>query len=200
MPTNTTVALPEQLTHTVSFSRKVAVRQYESAEATIFIQFSTDRDATSEEIIAGAQESFLQAKGIVYSQLGLDSDLDESGILLELVEQKFPGSERVNAPAKAKPALPAGSAVTHQSAAARKAATVPSVDGKDVSAQPPFPGTTRDKDEKRANREWAEARFDSNPDEFFDNTDDKASGKINPKSPDYKHKSSGVGIWLSDAA
>jgi hypothetical protein len=197
MPTNTTVALPEQLTHTVSFSRKVAVRQYESAEATIFIQFSTDRDASAEEIIAGAQETFLQAKGVIYTQLGLDTDLDESGILVELVDRQFgPGVEKVKTAPK------------------RQASTVkadaPSVDGKDVSApkevgsnppaQPPFPGTTRDKDEKRANREWAERRLAHYPDEFFDNRQDKADGKINPKSPDYKHKDSGVGVWLPDAA
>jgi len=65
---------------------------------------------------------------------------------------------------------------------------------------PPFPGTTRDKDEKRANREWAEALLETNPELFFDNRADKASGKINPKSPDFKHRDSGVGVWLPDAA
>jgi hypothetical protein len=189
-----------QLTHTVQFARKVSVRQYESAEASIFIQYSTDRDASAEEIIAGAQESFLQAKGVVYSQLGLDTELDESGILVELVEKAFPGSERVNTSAKKK-AIPTTAQVVEATA------TVPDVAGGDVAgttpnvpAQPPFPGTTRDKDQKRANREWAEALLETNPELFFDNRADKADGKINPKSPDFKHRDSGVGVWLPDAA
>jgi hypothetical protein len=186
-------AVQEQLTHTVQFSRKVSVRQYESAEASIFIQYNTDRDASPEEIIAGGTGAFLQAKGVVFSELGLDADLNDNNILLEagvtLVERAFgPGVEKVQSSVKER--------------AIATTATVPDVAGGDVGgpAEPPFPGTTRDKDQKKANREWAEDRLASHPGEFFDNRQDKASGNINPKSPDYKHRGSGVGVWLPDAA
>lgn len=38
-----------------------------------------------------------------------------------------------------------------------------------------------------------------NPKAFFSNVEKKASGDYSPKSPDYKHKDSGQGLWL-DAA
>jgi hypothetical protein len=179
----------DQLTHTVQFSRKVSVRQYESAEASIFIQYSTDRDASPEEIIAGGTGAFLQAKGVVFAELGLDADLNDNNILLEagvtLVERTFgPGVEKVQSSVK-------------ERAIATTSTPVPDVAGGDVSAaKPPFDPYTKDKDEKAANSKWAKERLASNPNEFWDNREDKR----NPKAPDFKHRDSGVGVWVDSAA
>jgi hypothetical protein len=49
-----------------------------------------------------------------------------------------------------------------------------------------------DKNEKAANKTWALARIASNPDEFWDNRENKR----NPKAPDYKGKTNNVAVWL----
>ena len=67
-----------------------------------------------------------------------------------------------------------------------------------MPATPPFDPETKDKDQKRANQDWAIQRFQRAPKEFYDNRPDKASGKIaNPRYPDIKHKDSGVAAWMS---
>ncbi|KAF5193359.1 Osb3 protein [Thalictrum thalictroides] len=38
-----------------------------------------------------------------------------------------------------------------------------------------------------------------NPDRWWDNRKDKLSGRIKPKSPDFKHKDTGVALWLVSA-
>lgn len=61
---------------------------------------------------------------------------------------------------------------------------------------PPFDSRTKDKAQKEANSAWAMARLAERPDEFWDNRPQKASGERGETFPDFKHKDSGVGIWL----
>ena len=61
---------------------------------------------------------------------------------------------------------------------------------------PPHPADTRDKAEKAANKAWGTARYQSAPDEFWDNRPKKAAGEYKPNSPDLKHKESGLAVWL----
>lgn len=89
----------------------------------------------------------------------------------DLVHQEFPGAQNI-APAPA----------------AAPAAT--------VSPMPPHSADTRDKAEKAANKAWGTARYQSAPDEFWDNRPKKAAGEYKPNSPDLKHKESGLAVWL----
>lgn len=91
----------------------------------------------------------------------------------DLVHQEFPGAQNV-APAPAPAAAPAAA----------------------VSPMPPHSADTRDKGEKAANKAWGTARYQSAPDEFWDNRPKKAAGEYKPNSPDLKHKESGLAVWL----
>ena len=86
----------------------------------------------------------------------------------DLVHKEFPGAQNVAAP------VPAAT----------------------VSPMPPHPADTRDKAEKAANKAWGTARYQSAPDEFWDNRPKKAAGEYKPNSPDLKHKESGLAVWL----
>lgn len=153
---------------TVSFTRKISDGNYGVAEAFMSVQFDILPDDGGEQIIANARHAFLQAKAVVFEQLGVEHTLDESGVVVEVVKRAFPG--------------------TVEAADAPKAAA-----GGGGGAEPPYSADTKDPDERKANREWAEARLESHPNEFWDNRQDKR----NPKAPDFKHKSSGIGVWQS---
>jgi hypothetical protein len=55
-------------------------------------------------------------------------------------------------------------------------------------------------------KKWVTARLDTNPDEFLDNRQAKRDGffmtrdgrrfDVKPTTPDYKHKSTGLGVWV----
>ena len=174
---------------TVEYSRTVKVRDYESAKATVAIQFeipAVNGDATAhgQQILAAAQTAMFQAKTLVFDELGIEFNVDEGGVIREAIRSTFGQVTEVSAPAAPMPVAAPPAAIT--------ATSTPT-----VSAMPPFNGRTQDDDEKRANAKWAKQRFASNPEEFYDNRDKKASGEYSPKSPDYKHKDSGVGVWLS---
>lgn len=167
---------------TVGFNRKVSVRQYESAEASIFVQFDIPTDpslsdeARGAQLLANAKAAFFQAKALVYEELGLEFEVGDDGVVRELVNKTFSGPvEVVNTTAVEAPSAPAAD---------------------DVSATPPFSSETKDKSERAANKAWAQKRYASHPQEFFDNRPKKAAGEYSPKSPDVKHKASGVALWL----
>ena len=171
-----TEALPELalLKGTASFTRKITDGNYGGTEAFIAIQFDIDPSAGGEALIASARTAFTQAKAIVFEQLGIDHTLDESGVVVEIARRAFPGSVVEAAP--------------------QAAAAAPATSG--TGAEPPFPGNTSDAGQKKANKDWAIARYATNPEEFYANTPKKASGEYNSKSPDVKHRTSGVGIWF----
>ena len=104
-----------------------------------------------------------------------------------VVQEAFPGAQVVDAPPVAAP-------VPQPVAAAPVAQPAPAGQ---VSEHPPFDGMTKDKAQKDANSAWAAQRLAVRPDEFWDNRADKANGTKKSTFPDFKHKDSGVGLWLS---
>lgn len=62
---------------------------------------------------------------------------------------------------------------------------------------------TEQKSQKSAHRvkdlESSWRQLVDNPNQWWDNRKDKHSGRINPKSPDFKHKENGVALWLNRA-
>jgi hypothetical protein len=169
-----TVGEERTLKGTVSFTRKISDGNYGGSEFFMAVQFDIDPTAGGEAVIASARAAAVQAKAVVFEQLGIDHTLDESGVVVEQVRRAFPGS--VVEPAPQASAAPAAS---------------------DTGSEPPFPANTTDADQKKANKDWATSRYASNPSEFYDNRPKKASGEYKANSPDLKHKGSGIGIWLS---
>lgn len=160
---------------TVSFTRKISDGNYGGCEAFMSVQYDIAQGDTAEDIIATARNAFLQAKAVVFEQLGIDHTLDDSGVVVEVARRAFPGSVVEPAPSGPAPqAAPAGGG----------------------SDNPPFAGDTTNPAEKKANKEWATARYATHPHEFYDNRDKKASGQYKQTAPDVKHKSSGIGVWL----
>lgn len=94
------------------------------------------------------------------------------------IQETFPGAQVVETPATAAAPVTVGQPVG-------------------VSENPPFDGMTKDKEQRAANAEWAAQRLAVRPDEFWDNRADKAAGTKKSTYPDFKHKDSGVGLWLS---
>lgn len=161
------------LTGTATFSRKVTPKQYESAESGLYVQFSIDPEWSDERIADEAQRAQGIVKACVLDDLGIPFAIGEDGIVRE------GGVAGVAAVTQAFPG--ATTANTEQPA---------------VGASPPAQTGNKDAD-RTAVRAWGQARFASNPDEFYDNRADKASGKYKATSPDLKHKATGTGIWFS---
>lgn len=161
---------------TVSFTRKISDGNYGGSEAFMAVQFDIAQGDTPEDILANARAAFLQAKAVVFEQLGIDHTLNESGVVVEMARRAFPGSVIEPAPttAAAPPEAPAGG----------------------DTYLPPFPADTTDPAEKKANKEWATARWYTHPEEFYDNRPRKASGQYKQTAPDVKHKTTGIGVWL----
>jgi hypothetical protein len=172
------------LTATVGFNRKVSVRPYESAEASIFMQTEIDLN-DSETTMANLKQAMMQCKALVFEELGLEFEVTEGGIVRELLEAKFGNVTEVTSSAPKAVAAPA--------AAPAAAPSAPSSD------TPPYASMTKDTNEKALNKKWAIARYATNPEEFYDNTAsnaEKKAGGAERTGPDFKHKSSGVGFWL----
>jgi hypothetical protein len=172
-------------TANVGFARKVSVRPYEVAEASIFMQTEIDLN-DSETTMANLKQAMMQCKALVFEELGLEFQVTESGIVRELLEAKFGNVTEVTSAAPTPVAAPAPAS----SAPAAAAST---------SDAPPYASMTKDTNEKALNKKWAIARYATNPDEFYDNTAsnaEKKAGGAERTGPDYKHKSSGVGFWL----
>jgi hypothetical protein len=163
-------AVPQDLKGTVAFTRKVSDGNYGTVEGFMSVQFDITDNA--EAVIESARAAFLQAKAVVFEQLGIEHTLDESGVVVEQVRRAIPGT--VVEPASAHATAPAG----------------------DVAENPPHDPKTTDADAKAANKEWALARYAAFPGEFYDNRPKKASGEYKANSPDIKHKASGLGVWL----
>lgn len=176
-PTTDDVVKPLQAT--CGFQRKVSVRQYESAEASIFIQ--TEVDLNDDDVtMKNLKHAMMQAKALVFEELGITFQLDEGGIVREMLDKHLgPVTEIKTAP------------VSHELRSGEQSFPTanPPVGGGDG---PPFDVNTRDRDQKAANKEWAISDFANNPQNWFDNRGNKRS----EKSPDLKHRSNGLAVWL----
>lgn len=155
------------LTGTVGFTRKISTKQYESAEASAFGQFDFDVDAPSEEVARKAQEQFRTIKAVVLEELGIPFELDESGLIREIVERAFPGTTdeggRAGTPGRMSP----------QGGQQQRPAP----------AQAPQGGG------------GADACKSCGGTDFYDNRAKKQSGQYKPSAPDFKCKGCGTGVW-----
>jgi hypothetical protein len=167
-----------ELTGTVSFSRKISVRQYESAEASVFIQFPIPTEGDADEIrsqtLSNARAAMFEAKGLVLEELGLEFQVDENGVLHELITKNL------------------GNVTEIRNTAPTDNTPAPVGDATSTSDSAPYSADTQDKGERAANKSWAVARWNSHPHEFWDNR----ANKRNPKGPDLKHKETGLAVWL----
>ena len=181
----------ESNTGSVRFTRKVQVRPYEVAEASITVGFDipTDPDLTPEalngQLIANARAAFFSAKALVFEELGLEFVVSDGGIVTEVVERHFGNVTEVAQ-------TPAPAAAPQSAPAQELAQNVAS-----VGDTPPYNPNTQDKGEKGANSRWAKERYATHPHEFFDNRPKKASGEYKANAPDVKHKDTKIGVWLS---
>ena len=174
------------LTATVGFNRKVSVRPYESAEASIFMQTEVDLN-DSEVTMANIRQAMLLCKSMVFSELGLEFEVTEGSVVREILTAQFGNVTEVTstAPATAPKAAPVAAS-----------APAPAASSSDT---PPYASMTKDANEKALNKKWAIARYATNPEEFYDNTASNAEKIANGAErvgPTFKHKSSGVGFWV----
>jgi hypothetical protein len=174
------------LTANVGFSRKVSVRPYEVAEASIFMQTEIDLN-DSDTTMANLKQAMMQCKALVFEELFLEFEVTETGLVRELLEAKFGNVTEVTstAPATAPKAAPVAAS-----------ASAPAESSSDT---PPYASMTKDSNEKALNKKWAIARYATNPEEFYDNTASNAEKIANGAErvgPTFKHKSSGVGFWV----
>jgi hypothetical protein len=166
----------------ISYSRKIQVRDYESAEASIWISFDLPKpdEMTDEEfsshLISTARANYFAAKALVFEELGLEFTVTEGGIVQEVLKKNFGNVTEVT---KASPPASPVAAVAAESS--------------DLPSSPPFAADTDDKAQRTANKKWAMARWAAYPNEFWDNRESKR----NPRSPDLKHKETGMAVWLS---
>lgn len=168
------------LTHTVSFSRKVNDGNYGSNEATVFLQFDTPLGVDPTEIIEKGMDRFAAAKAIVFDQLGIEYHIVD-GIIIENLDV-------VVAQAKTERAVKAEFSQP-------EADDAPSSGAQGVGPTPPYDPKTTDPDEKKLNRQWAKARYETHPGEFWDNRPKKARGEYGETSADFTHKDSRVGFY-----
>lgn len=78
------------LKHSFGFSRKINLGSYESAEATLFVQFSGDPINERETFEANARAAAYEAKGLVFQQLGVDFIADGEDVIREAITRTFP--------------------------------------------------------------------------------------------------------------
>jgi hypothetical protein len=172
---------------TVVFERTVRVREFESAKAGVFIQFDIpENDPNGEAVRAAVATAFWQAKAAVFDELGIQFSVEPNGVVRETINAKFGAVTEVTPTARPQVApAPAPAPV------AAAPAPAPVVD----ASRPPYDPATEIKQEKAANGKWAKARLYSHPDEFWDNAQAKAEGRFSPRSPDFKHKDTGLAVW-----
>ncbi len=116
---------------------------------------------------AGVAEAFDKARAALDEQVAATPEVD---VAVQQVAEAFPGAQVVPQDEPAATGL--------------------------VSANPPFPADTKDRDEKRKNQAWAVELFQRDPGSFYDNRPQKASGERGARYPDIKHKNSGVAAWF----
>jgi hypothetical protein len=179
--------LIENTEHTVGFSRKVNLEargghKYENAEASFFLKFTTPPDAATSEIIEKAMEAFVACQGVVLTQLGIEYDLDAEGVIVEKMPEPIarPQAAPQDAVTQVRNAF-GGGEVEHDSN------VIQGGFGADVD-----PRTL----DKAAQRAWAKARYQTHPQEFWDNRPKKASGEYKPNASDFSHKTFKIGFWL----
>lgn len=80
---------------TVGFERSVSVRPYETMKASVFIQAEVPIGYTAEDLERGLRDSFFQAKAQVFEQLGIEFEISEHGVVMEVLTKAFGPVEQV---------------------------------------------------------------------------------------------------------
>ncbi len=153
---------------TVSFERKVQVREYESATASIHVQAPTSPlsgDAVEDKtmITEAVKYAFFQAKTAVFEQLGITFEVTQENVVLERLEKVLSVTE-----------------VTSNAPAAAPSKSTPSQAGK-----------TKDKADAWAN-------LAASPKTWWDNREGKRNARAPDFKPkdDNPQIEKGVGLWL----
>lgn len=157
-------------TVTISYGRKVPRDGgYGSGEeCSIFQQVDVGPDDSPERVEAAVKAAFAFSKAVVLQQLGCAYGVDQETGVVNGLDSAAASAAAAPAPRATTPSQSHGGNVT--------------------SAKRDYgDGVKRSKDQLIA-------ELQSNPGQFFDNRVDKK----NPKGPDFKRKSSGEGLWLSD--
>lgn len=176
----------EQLKHTVSYSRKKNLGNYESEDIGLFVQFQTPLDASLADIMSEARSLQYVLKAEVLEHLGINYEVDpQSGEVTET------GPILTTPPPKTSPPpLPKG-----------PDAAFDEITEGGVSADPPYDPEGDLSDEQfKANRAWAKQRYLAYPNEFYDNATAKLpvseGGKGWKKNaPDFTHKRTRIGCY-----
>jgi len=80
---------------TVGFERTVKIRDYEPMKASVYIQADVPIGYTAKELEQGLRDAFFQAKAQVLEQLGLEFEISEHGVVMELLTKAFGPVEMV---------------------------------------------------------------------------------------------------------
>lgn len=197
MSSEATVATEPQpdLKFTVSFHRKVQVRQYESAEAFISIQgevpVANGDGVYLDELTLDSRlkDSFFTAKAHVFAQLGIPYEVID-GVLVELVKDTFQGATEVTSQVTSAPTL---SAAPQASASPQQNGPVSGA----VASGGSKGGVTITADLGKGRVQLSSPCKKCGGNSFWNNRDKKASGQYSPKAPDYKcaDKECGNGVW-----
>jgi hypothetical protein len=126
-----------------------------------------------ERIAQAAADTFSVARSVLYEQLGVDFTVDEGGVVREVIRHQFPGTSEERAGA--------ASQRSDQGSGGGSRYTPP---------------REMNRPDHVNRRDWDD--LVDNPDDWFDNREDKQSGKYKDTAPDFKHRGSGnqVAIWL----
>lgn len=84
---------------TVGFERKVSLRDYNSAVASVYVQANTKPEMTADELVSAIDTAMFQAKVTVFDSLGITFEVTPDGKAIELLEKELGAVEVV--PSKA---------------------------------------------------------------------------------------------------
>lgn len=178
------------VTHYVKFARKVNDGNYGTTEAEILIAVPAPVDLGGEELIDKLQKQFAVGEALVFEQLQRDYTLNEQGVIVEilpaaqtppdavsLIRDTFGGGEVLSPEAVVELEAAAGNVVR---------ADFGRTNGGDYD--PEFVKGLPKAEQKK----WLLERWNTHPQEFWDNRNNKRS----EKSPDIKHKQLNLAAWL----
>lgn len=179
--TTATLEKPTYSNCKVKWRQNVRVREYESAEATVEVDVMLNPDADAEQTIAAARDAFYAIRSGIHEQLGMPIHPNEDGVI-ELVQETFPGTQVVPQVA---PQGDHGIPLT------------PPHDPKPL-AKAKAQMTDEEKQRANENQAWARSLVDAGQLHLFhDNRASKTAPNGNPNWPDFKHKDTGIGVWLT---
>ena len=166
-----------------SFKRHLNLGDYNNAELFMSIEDYVDLDADTETIVSKLRDLASTVKATLISELGLEFDVADDGVILEVLRHEFGQQTQV---------VPTSQGSTEMSGRTTT----------NVSPTPPHDPdsldwkNSADKPKLDENRAWAAQLYLSDPDSFYDNRDSKTKNS----QPDFRHKATKISIWESDVA